>query len=186
MFNENVASTSGGAVHVEDQDPVFLNNHFLSNEATTSGGALSFSNADYSFKNNLVAWTVGGNGIHATWSGSSTYAMDYNNWYSNTTSDASGSLSSTSLGSNSLFVDPDLEDYTADGNCGNDKMWPATTSPLIDAGDPSASLNDPDGSRSDIGAYGGPDADPDLFIDADGDGYVAIYDCDDSQCNKGL
>ena len=30
------------------------------------------------------------------------------------------------------------------------------TSPLVDAGDPA--LSDPDGSRSDVGAYGGPDA----------------------------
>ncbi|MCB9797576.1 MAG: putative metal-binding motif-containing protein [Alphaproteobacteria bacterium] len=47
-------------------------------------------------------------------------------------------------------------------------------SPAIDAGDPS--LRDPDGSPSDIGAYGGPNA---LEPDADQDGSYAWQDCDD-------
>src|SRR5262249_47971723 len=39
---------------------------------------------------------------------------------------------------------------------------------------------DPDGSVSDIGAFGGPDADPDAFVDVDLDGYTALLDCDDA------
>ena len=42
----------------------------------------------------------------------------------------------------------------------------STTSPLIDAGDPT--ILDPDGSPSDIGVYGGPGAG---LFDLDGDGY---------------
>ena len=37
---------------------------------------------------------------------------------------------------------------------GNDDLTLAAGSPAIDAGDPS--ISDPDGSRSDIGAFGGP------------------------------
>jgi hypothetical protein len=69
----------------------------------------------------------------------------------------------------------------------------ASTSLLIDAGDPT--VLDPDGSPSDIGAYGGPNADQ---WDLDGDGYpswwqpgpydYATYpalgwDCDDLDAN---
>jgi hypothetical protein len=51
-------------------------------------------------------------------------------------------------------------------------------SPLLDAGDPS--ILDPDGSISDIGAYGGPNADPSVHADSDGDGATFLWDCDDS------
>jgi len=36
---------------------------------------------------------------------------------------------------------------------------PLLNSPVIDTGNPDSSFNDPDGSRADIGAYGGPEAD---------------------------
>jgi predicted outer membrane repeat protein len=39
---------------------------------------------------------------------------------------------------------------------------------------------DPDGTDADAGATGGPDADPDLWADQDGDGLVAMWDCDDA------
>ena len=44
----------------------------------------------------------------------------------------------------------------------------------IDSGDPS--IVDVDGTRSDIGAYGGPNADAD---DGDGDGHYDLTDCND-------
>ena len=47
-------------------------------------------------------------------------------------------------------------------------------SPLIDAGE--SSLKDPDGSDSDIGAFGGPDFNEQ---DADQDGFTNQYDCND-------
>ncbi|MCB9761080.1 MAG: putative metal-binding motif-containing protein [Alphaproteobacteria bacterium] len=49
-------------------------------------------------------------------------------------------------------------------------------SPAIDAGNPAAAFNDPDGTRADIGAFGGPDA---SFPDSDEDGYVYDEDCND-------
>jgi hypothetical protein len=51
------------------------------------------------------------------------------------------------------------------------------TSPLRDAGDPDPAYNDPDGSRNDIGAYGGPGAD---LVDADLDGVFDDLDCDEA------
>ncbi len=56
----------------------------------------------------------------------------------------------------------------ADLHLRRDSVW-------VDAGDPAAL--DADGSRADIGAWGGPDAGP--FFDGDRDGYTTLDDCDD-------
>ena len=48
---------------------------------------------------------------------------------------------------------------------------------MIDGGDPS--LFDLDGSRSDIGAFGGSG-----LVDNDGDGFGALVDCDDTNSSS--
>jgi predicted outer membrane repeat protein len=59
--------------------------------------------------------------------------------------------------------------------CGLGPLLPAADSPLIDAGDPAAL--DPDGSRADLGPWGGPDS---PMADLDGDGHWTVQDCDDA------
>lgn len=68
-----------------------------------------------------------------------------------------------------IAVDPEFLDTTASDPVDWD-LHLALTSPLVDAGDPT--LLDPDGSPSDIGAFGGPDAD---LWDLDGDGYPSWW-----------
>lgn len=87
----------------------------------------------------------------------------YNNFYGNDYFDcypgwwlgASGNIS----------VDPEYLD-TASVDTLDWDFHVETTSSCVDAGDPS--ILDPDGGASDIGAYGGPDAE---FWDLDYDGY---------------
>ncbi|RME53032.1 MAG: hypothetical protein D6795_05965, partial [Deltaproteobacteria bacterium] len=55
-----------------------------------------------------------------------------------------------------ISVDPRFVDTTGDDPLAWD-LHLSSDSPLIDAGDPG--ILDPDGSRSDIGAYGGPEGD---------------------------
>jgi len=57
------------------------------------------------------------------------------------------------IGTGNMSLDPQLTDWTNDGDYSNDSYTLLTTSPLIDNGDPS--LLDRNGSRSDIGAFGG-------------------------------
>ena len=85
-------------------------------------------------------------------------------------------LSSLTGTSGNLSADPRYTGFTDDGDPNNDLLFLGSTSPCRDAGDPS--VLDPDGGRSDMGSFGGPDADD---TDADGDGYrPSEGDCDES------
>lgn len=93
------------------------------------------------------------------------------NWFSENTSNANFTLDASNVVDQG---DPLLTRWTANDDCEDDDLRPLAESPLIDAGDPAR--QDPDGSRSDIGAYVG--VGPDL-TDADEDGTPAVDDCDD-------
>ena len=54
-----------------------------------------------------------------------------------------------------LEGNPMFEDASDNGDWSDDDFHLQTTSPFIDRGDPA--INDADGSRSNIGAYGGPE-----------------------------
>jgi predicted outer membrane repeat protein len=77
------------------------------------------------------------------------------------------------LGANILEADPDFQDWTDDDTC-NDRFWPSWNSPMIDAG----TGPDLNSTVADLGATGGVDADPALWVDADSDNWVMMWDCD--------
>lgn len=76
-------------------------------------------------------------------------------------------------GDGSLRMDPR---WVGGDECGLSIALPTPTSPLIDAGDPT--VLDPDGTRSDMGPWGGPDS---PMVDGDGDGAWTVQDCDDDE-----
>ena len=170
---ENTASLEGGSGYILDvDDAVMENNSFVA----ATGGGLYFGQTVVTFTNNVVAYTTDTYGVYAgdtgTDSGSS---FTYNDWYDNGTDDTDGYFTFSTTSSGNITDAPDFNDYSEDGDCGNDDLTPATGSALIDAGDPS--ITDPDGSDSDIGAYGGEGS---LLVDEDGDGYYSNTDCDDN------
>lgn len=75
----------------------------------------------------------------------------------------------------SQLEDPRFATLSLDGDPYNDSLVLSRGSPYVDAGDPTT--RDPDGSRADIGAWGGPQL---LPRDEDDDGYDSSVDCDDT------
>ncbi|MSQ03357.1 MAG: hypothetical protein EXR71_15935, partial [Myxococcales bacterium] len=181
VVQENVANYGGGMAFVTEYALAVTNNTVVGNDGASDGGGLYLYGVHGAFSNNLVGYSADGDGLVVDDSDSAANStFTYNDWYNNVSDDASGYVTSADLATmaGNIFLDPDLYDYTVDGDCTNDVLLPNGTSPLINAGDPA--LSDPDGSISDIGAYGGPGS---QIEDADGDGYASAIDCDDADAS---
>lgn len=171
IFQENTAFSFGGALYANGGRWTAINNHFVGN-----GGKGAFYAA------NLPTITRVTNNLFL---GNTTLALDLDvnaqpteryNWFYDNAGDSTRPLDSTNITDGGA---PGIVSWTFDDNCTDDELWPAPiTSPLLDAGDPA--IEDPDGSRSDIGAYGGTWADPRFHEDGDGDGAPFLQDCDDT------
>ncbi|MDP6932731.1 MAG: hypothetical protein QGG40_07430 [Myxococcota bacterium] len=209
IFQDNVARF-GGAMVLETTQPIALtNNTFVGNQALDEGGTVYLYDAQAWFTNTILSYTVAGGGVVAYDDASRLGSrFRYCNLYDNTdgslggtlvawpmpadsgATDDTGDTSTTDtaggrqiLGGRmeaSVHLAPGFAAWTNDGDHANDVLVLAADSPLIDAGDPD--ILDADGSRSDIGAMGGPDA-PLAGTDTDGDGYDATRDCDDEDAS---
>lgn len=142
--NNIVAGNSYGGLLLNlngSDDMNIINNVFYGNTFVSGGGAALFSKpSSVDFTNNIVAENTAVGGYF--YPGGS-YAADYNDFYHNTLGD-----STSAVGTGNLAVDPAFTDAA-----GGDFSLRAGYSSCINAGDPT--IDDPDGSRSDMGAYGG-------------------------------
>ena len=184
VFENNIVADNdatggdGGNLYFYDVVGEVTNNNVLGGSASGSGdGAFFDGGSEIDFVNTVVAYHSG-DGVYANDTASaSASSFTYNDWYFNTSSVAgSFSFSTTKLGN--ITSKPNFTKYSNDGDCSNDNFVLSSTSALIDAGDPS--ISDPDGSDSDIGAYGGPNS---PVYDGDGDGYYNTEDCDDDDAD---
>jgi len=127
------------------------------------------------FVNNLVAYNTTTSGAAVVASGP--FTGGHNAYFDN----AGGDVDPSTFGTDLVGIDPDLVGALGT-SCATELLRPNPTSPLVDAGDPS--ILDTDGSRSDIGAFGGQQANEGIDdlegVDDDGDGYAGSEDCDDS------
>lgn len=171
VWIETTAGQRGGAAWI---DPCFgcafgavRFNDFLGASAP-SGAALWLESERIEVEDNLIAWTTGGAAVGL---GGRAPRHGWQAWYQNGGGDTNGFSPSGS----DVFGVPMLFGYPADRSCAASVVR-ALTSPLRDAGDPA--VLDPDGSRADIGSIGGPAGAG--WTDEDGDGYAAVYDCDDA------
>jgi len=174
-FTENAAGVGGAFCHVGGGGSLWTNNTFVGNGASDLGGTGCLYGTTIRFRDNLVAWTDPSAAIH-DYSPETAAKADYayNAWYGNTAGDASGEAGDVASAQGSVTADPGLLAYTRDGDDSDDDLRLLRDSPLVDAADPD--LLDPDGTRADIGAFGGPGA---PAGDVDGDGFNASVDCDD-------
>jgi MYXO-CTERM domain-containing protein len=168
LFVGNDAGSAGGGLRTDGGNLDTRNNHFVANTASYEGAAMKSTSYQTS-SSDLFAFNSGSVAHHDTLA-----TMSHPLFWSN------GSDSNLEvLPASAVLADPLLTDATP-VLCDPARMVPLPGSPAIDAGDPT--LADADGSPADIGAFGGPDPyDPlDVPQDADGDGYDATVDCDDS------
>ena len=196
-FSDNTAS-SGAGIYVYGASAVLKNVLVAGNEATYGGG-ISIRFAETPTLVNVTSHSntaAGGAGmfvesstvlvVNTVLTGnrapvgagilvrdeSSSVLMTYCNLWGNYGENYGGDVLSDQTGENgNLSVDPRYETFSPDGDWSDDDLHLRPDSPLRNAGDPS--LQNPEGTVSDLGCYGGPDADRSYYADGDGDG---MYD----------
>ena len=102
--------------------------------------------------NNIAAFNVG-YGIYSE--GTLPGNMGYNAYYLNSGGTFGAGAGFISPQPGNITLDPALVAASDDGNYANDDLSLQGTSPCIDAGNPAAGYSDVDGTRNDMGAYGG-------------------------------
>jgi uncharacterized protein (TIGR03382 family) len=149
VFAGNEATDDGGAVYLLDTDAEFAHNHFVGNLTGDAGAAIAATGSDLTLTSNLFALNEGGEAI---WPNQSTVSrVDYNLWF-----DTGAPIAGVSIGANDVEGDPLFQSHSDDGDWTNDDLRPGPGSPAVDAGDPLET--DADGTRADIGAWGGADS----------------------------
>ncbi len=176
----NEASCGICATNVQHSELFASNLAVIDNSTYGSGTGIEITNGSFSVTN-VTATDNAGTGI---WVGAAPGTVTYCNLHGNDDGGshvgAYGNVDEMPYFENMDHPDPLLWD-----------LHISQGSPLVNAGSTDAAYNDPDASRSDIGMYGGPEADG---WDLDGDGdpvwwqpgtydpatYPALgYDCDD-------
>lgn len=143
------STTSGVAVYANNGTVSLCNNVFYRNRGPNvnmRGVCINASNTSLVAKNNIYTDNYNGQELVYVASGG-TADFSYNDlWSNSTTTDLTGLTPGPgNISGNPLFVD--YVDYRLQAS-----------SPCIDAGDPAAQYNDTDGTRNDMGIYGGPDS----------------------------
>jgi len=136
----------GGGFYPDSVSGVVANNTFDRNEAAATGGNLYIANpVDLDVGNNIISYGEQ-NGVVIPNLDYMTFT--YNNAYGNTPADYMGTApDTTNISLHPHYADTASLDYHLLVHSGS-----------IDAGDPAPEYLDPDGSRNDQGAFGGPDA----------------------------
>lgn len=145
-FVGNRAGTLAGALHLIDVGAMALENSVLHGNTTGTGiAAVFFTGAGPGLVRNSVFQANSGGLLGSL----AAFEADYNAYWD--TGDPYGTLLP---GAHDVAADPLFAD-AAGGDFGL-----ALHSPCLDAGDPDGACQDPDGSRSDLGCYGGVAARP--------------------------
>ena len=143
--NQTFNSSSIGAGLTAINSSICLYNNEFNYNRAIRGAAITLMNSNVTAKNNLIHNNTGDFEI-VYFSGGGTQDFSYNDIWANTApSDTTG----VTLGTGNIKADP-LFNIAG----GTYHLLPG--SPCINAGDPDAKLNDADGTRNDMGVYGGP------------------------------
>jgi len=173
LLSENTAAANGGGIYLDGTDAEIVNATLVGNDAP-QGSGIATATGLVDLINVIVANGVGAFGI----SGDANVSVDYCDVVGHQVANFDGMTDPTGTNGNisvdPLFIDEANDDYHLQSIANGDPQ----DSPCIDTGDPDPALDDLDGTRSDIGAYGGPSP---LETDEDQDGWsVELGDCDDA------
>lgn len=156
VFAWNSASNAGGAVQGIDATVSLVNVTIGECEAPaeSGGGVNAGGTTSLKLMNSIIYGANAGYGVVI--GDDASFTGTYNDVYGNTTDEYLGVTDpSGTLGN--ISVDPDFVDVTDDGDYTNDNWGVDVGSDCVDAGSSSAAYDDEDGSRNDMGAYGGPE-----------------------------
>jgi hypothetical protein len=180
-ISENEA-TDGAGVNLDDADADVTNTILHCNDADTDGGGLYTQTGGTSDWENVVFYknTSSNSGSargSQVWVGTSTTVSLLNSIAQSAsvayTVYANGSATSSyddiynssgtaygsgfAAGTGDISTDPAFTSVKCDGNPTNDTFSLKSSSSAINAGNPASSYDDADGTRNDMGAYGGPE-----------------------------
>lgn len=165
---DNRAAQGGAAAWFNHVELSVVNSAILDNRspAAAAAGAVHLGRSHLTLHETLVAW----NPTTAISLDDATLTASHNAWWQNLVDYPVGTSTSADV-----RADPQLRQWSGDGDCRNDDLRHSWYGPLRDGGRPE--LLDPDGSPRDIGVFGGDLLAPSQFYDNDGDGSVNLYDC---------
>jgi len=157
LVGANTAAESGGGVLMQQTtyDSALINNAVVENAADQTAAAVAFHDTQQAtLYNNIVAYNAGI--ALANTSGWDYFEIQYNALYDNAGGDYGGTLWDRTGVSGNIAADPLFVTFTPNGDDSDDDYHLQPTSPCIDTGHYADEFDDPDGSRNDMGMYGGP------------------------------
>jgi len=170
IYVRNNGTNSGGAIATRSASGTLEHETFVANTGLTRGAAVFVEDGAWEVTNSLAADQAG---VEAYDPRNGTLTTGYDWFWNNMAGDATFALAAT----DTTGIDPQVVNLGSPG-CDRADYALLPGSPLIDAGDGPLEA---DGTPPDIGATGGPGAEP----DSDGDGVVDVDDCAPSDGSEG-
>jgi hypothetical protein len=152
----NEATDTGGSVYAIDATLVMTNTASGEDDSPNAGGLYLSGTSTGTVMN--AAFYGSNTGWCVSVDSTATYTGSYDNAYDCLAGRYTGITDPTGTSGN-LAVAPGFVSVTADGDHTNDDWHLLATSAMLNFGNPAAAYNDADGTRNDIGAYGGPGSD---------------------------
>ncbi|MFT5679802.1 MAG: hypothetical protein ACI8RZ_000707 [Myxococcota bacterium] len=154
MWNEGTGD--GGGIFLIDAVLYATNVSQGGDDAPTGGGIYASGSSAATVMNSIIVEAGAGEGVLV--GGSASFTGTYNDVYNNAGGDYSGTTDPTGSNGN-ISSDPLFSTWTDNSNYADDDMTLSAKSPGIDAGDPTSSYDDADGTTNDMGAWGGASSD---------------------------
>ena len=152
----NAAASEGGGVFGIDATLTLTNVTLGGDDAPTGGGLYASGSTAATVMNTIIVDAGTGEGVLVD--GSASFSGSYNDVFGNTGGNYSGLTDPTGTSGN-ISSDPLFSDWTDNGDWTDDDLSLSSSSPALNAGNPSSSYNDADGTANDMGAWGGPGSD---------------------------